>query len=690
MALAFYLTLPIVIYPVGSRPDVAAPFFVLIGLWLLSEGGTRPNRTLLFLAAGFTYALAVLSHFIALLAGPVLALMLWQTVGLCFWRRRAFWTYVIGWGAPILTYCYFVYVHSAGTLQSLMLYPAVAGDGRSMWDVWPLRAALTHWAGLHYFGALHFWLTAAGVVVPLLIMVTPLRYRLSPAARLWLPVPALLAAMVSIYPNIASYGYYAPLYLVPLGVVGGLSAATVFGRYRLTFAVAGLCVLTLSAASLFNTAQSRVEATGLIPVTAALDFFDSLGFDPDRPVVAYSQWVFARTGRNLQSITGLRHESGRFDFPKALRRVAPRYRPFAETQAIVLDDAADYAVLFHSILYRQISAIADGSGPELGLTIPPVMRRRALILVPELASTDDRAIARYLLGRLVETHSLGSLPGFSGNAVFLHPRSVSGSHTVFSRDGSKPWPTLGIATADGPVRLSILAACHQVVPVNSSLDENASGMRVRRFALNVPAPFADPLLLRVVVSERMGFASTFSNLDQADRALAALPQRAPFVRVATATTSFRLPTGEWGRDLLLPTPSLRDGVVIVASTAEARVDRFELALPKRATQTCTDADRTLLAGLAKGLAGPEPRPLLRAPIPDKVAVGAPFDVVMTEPITGLIQIWQGGRPARSYPFSAASTVSVVVPERGQAGIEIYIDTEGQPRRLGLLKFVTAE
>jgi hypothetical protein len=690
LALAIYVTVPLTIFPVSSRPDAAVPFFVLVALGLLTQAAASHKGIGLFAGAGFAYACAVLSHWIGLLAGPVVAIHLWRVVGVRFWRSRGFWAFLIAWAIPFTAYWIAAAASGSGALSALLHYRTVGTQSASGWNSWPLSALTAYAEALRWFGTAHIMLVAGGVAAPLLILISPLRKRLPPAARLWLPVPALLTAMIAIYPNIGTYGYYAPLALAPLAVTAGLCVAVVPLRFRSIATVAALIAAAVSAGELVATARSRVEQSGHIPVTAAIEFLDRTGINPNEPVLGVAHWAFAPFAHHLQSITALRtNKGGEPDFPPELLTLLPRYRSLKSVPGLVLDPFSEFLVVQSSLAYREAKRVASG-GANLATGYRKQMTRRVAWFRPEMRSADDHDLARAYLATTADYGLIGSVMSVRERAVFL-PADSPGNDTLFTRaSGTAPWPVLGMATPGGPIALAVASECHRSIPLKRPLSPDGHGRYLSRFSVAVPAAASGPILLRIVATNGGGLVGLFPHPWEAETAVTAIAQGEGLSPPSVASLGFRLPTGEWGRDLLVPGDKLANGTLIVSSGTPGSVARIEAALPRRAGQPCASADKALLSAMTDQIERGDPTPLVRTALPSVVQPGSTQAIVLNRPSSGLVQVWQGGAVVFRQTFSAQTAISVTVPQRGRVGVEVFIDAPNQPRRLGFVQFIDAE
>jgi hypothetical protein len=678
IALGGYLMVPALLRLPYNRPDIAVPFFLLVAIWLLSEKSDRLGRSRLLAAlSGLSYALAVLSHFVALIAGPVLAVALWYRAGLRFWRSQLFWAFTATWAVAILLYVALLHPYEAATLRALLDYGTVATGAEH-----PFTGAIArHWSALWFAAGWAPQLILTFVFVPLAVFLSPLRRWFTETQAFWLPLPAALAAMMTLYPNIAVYGYYAPVYIVPSVVSFAVCAAVLLRPVRWAAPIAGLCLVAVLANTLASNVRERVERVQYVPVTAALDFFDGLGFSADKPILGLAHWVFAKSARGLQGITGLRPDprTGRIDFPDVLQRTTPKYRNLSEAQGLVVDAGIDNR-LIQRVLERKL--IQDFlSASELHL--PARLRSRITDVVlgerPELKAADDRALAMAYVQLSVDYRDVIDQLNLTERAVFFHPLYRSAQSTAFARTALKP--SYGVATPSGPA--SFTPSCRRAFSPDTNLQAVAPGLFSRRFRLTLPGDGV--ALLRIGMSEGSGFAAVFERLSDADAAVTSVQSGAAPYALASGLTRFRLPDGGHGRDFLLPIKAIHDAVLVVFGTTPERVNRIEIGLSGPCTPPLEQSLDTVVAGLASG----EPLSFLRVPVPALVTAGRPFALSMRSPATGFIQLWQRGRLLKREPFANQTELPITIPLAGDAGVEIWIEHPGAPATLGWFRVMHA-
>ncbi|HEX3945707.1 MAG TPA: glycosyltransferase family 39 protein [Rhizomicrobium sp.] len=692
ISLGAYLLIPLWVYPSPvARPDVAVPFFLLICLWLLSEARLAERRSMLMAGAGFAYALSVLSHFVALMAGPALAFLLWRDSGLRFWANRGFWWFVAAWTLPMVGYAIMLHPYETATLASLVNYSASGQRGTAVLASWPIRPLFQHWEALWTLGHFAASCIIAAILIPLMLCAVPRRYfKFNDAQRLWLAVPAALAALASIYPNIGTIGYYAPLYAVPAAVAVGIATAVFSPALSAVKVLAGAALIVIAIDGIYDRAQARIAAVQHVPVTAALDFFDSLGFDPARPVVGIAHWIFAKSAANLESFMALRPNAHGAEFPVDLQVAIPRYAPISQAQAIVIDASTDIIAEQVMMTRQEIARYLATGSTTMSAAEFGGMRQTISYRMPQYRFADDKTIAQAYLSLAPDYLKMGDAINLQERAVFAHPMFHTARETVFvpSVDHDAVWPTLGAATGAGPVRLAVQSDCHRIIPLDARLHrDHELDLFIRRFPLSASRSDG-PLLVRIVMAEGSGFATAFPTSGEAEAGIVEANHASAPYGVAGGLLHFYLPTGERGRDLLLPGAILQDGMLVIFAPDEDRVARIELALPKRAGELCAPNDGALLDGLASAIAGPEPAPLLRDPPPSVVRAGEPFTVYFNDSKSGEVHIWQNGKIATNTPFRDALDIKLSIPAGGNAGVEIWIDS-GHGRKLGGVYFLEA-
>jgi len=644
IALATYLYVPTAVYAVVNRPDVGVPFFILASLWALTETIESPKLWLFFLS-GLLYGLGATSHFFALLAGPLFALLLWYSVGLRFWSRREFWIYLSGWLLPVLGYLALIYPFYRGTLLQLVNYGSrgVRGD-HTIADIWPFRPALQHITVLKAnFPELLTLLVVIAVVFPVLVLSSRwVRNRIAASSRVFVFSLPVLWFLVGIYPNIEVLGYYAPAYIVLGAVVCGIVFAAFCPSSKLgqrLWTVASITILGLMLSHLNKAVNDRVAQMDGIPVTAALQWTQQVPEISNGYIGAIAHWWFSAAGARVRKLTTIRSTpDGPTEFDALLLKTVPDHPRFRDISGYILDLYTESYILQDQNIYSIFS----------------------------------------------------NYPGVTMKALFLDPVHRSGSYAIFTPyrgESVGVWPRLGQATSSGPVTLRIDNDCTAAI--------KATGPQVRlegrpdlyqlRFEIGAGLPHVDkPLLIRTTFeagqddSKAEPFLAFYSSREQEAVGLAALQRReAPWADVIGFAAQY-LPSGERGRDLLIPAQAIRFGSsLVVYAKSPLEVRGITLGLPLTTDETCSDDKRQATKKIGESFAGSA---LFATPPALTAQIGEPYKLEFSRKESGELVFWRNGSIVGRQPFKESQSVTIMFKEPAPNGFEVWIDNAPAQQR----------
>ncbi|HXG13392.1 MAG TPA: glycosyltransferase family 39 protein [Gemmataceae bacterium] len=674
-ALACYLYVPLHVYVPVSRPDVAVPFFLLAAHLALLAGQRAGLSAKLFAAAGFLYALAVLSHFVALMAAPVVGLLVWWSVGLRFWRARAAYAWATGFAVPLALYALLLNKYLPWTVASLVSYRDVGAQANSGFlGLWFVRSTLTHFKmiGTYCPFVLRYLVPSAVLVLFLSLVWKRYRTRLASAGRATVLAFAGLFLLIGTYPNIGCYSYYTPPYLTLGALAAGLAAAALCPSGRIGQAAvcaALLGVVGFEAYVLRSKVREDIRSVKRIPLAVPLTWAGEFADQLSGPTIATPYWVFSPAGENVLCYGALEASDQGPRICQRLRDEAPEVPPISAFRAIILSQY-DQAILV------SLMAAANKRPGTAGTGRPQV----------------------HPLLTLVET-------GFVVSGIFRDGYRISANYEVLTRaDGRTlpPWPRLAVSSARGPVELTVAPGATISVPLDLPLTPDGPlsppgrvSVWSRRFALeSVPGLEDRPLLVRVVMEPPDPgaplpdcFAVAYDSLTEEQLARAGLQaEAARFVplspRSACGTLGLRLPTGEWGRDLLVTVPPARGkGVLAVYSFEPARVRRIELALPTPPDETPDASRKEALAQLASYLVRPSKFfDFMVVEHSKAVRVGETARVRLTGEYSGELVAWQNGRVVKQIRYRNTAEPGISFESPGLYGIEVWAEDETDARR----------
>lgn len=675
LALATSLYVPFAVYTPTSRPDIAATALSLLTLLLFAEIERQRERPALFAAAGGAYALAILSHFVAVMSGPLFLVLLLRRVGLRFWRHRGFWCFSAAWLLPILAYIALLHPHQEATLVSLINYRQVGAAGAGWTSTWPIAPILNHVAVLGGDGAL-LWAACGGIGSCLVALVVPsLRARLSSPLRIVVASGPVLFALMSLYPNIGVISYYAPLYLYPMSMAFALMVrAALPSQLGWPAMAAGICAGVALLSAFQGKVSQRVAAMDGVPVAAALRFLDKQAVDPQQPLLGIAHWVFASSARQIRPISLVRSPlpTDKPEFPEELRRTVPGYGPMGAVQGIVLDSWGEVSAM-QFLLSRSIER------PRSKYYRPELRERR-----DSIRSEADRHLD-YLAN---QPNLVPVLSEMTSRALLFNSISRSGSVSLGLRGDvlNQRWPALALAAQGRVTPLRISDACVVVQKVEEEVTVRGAtrvGALTKAIAL-MPADVGAAALIRVVVRHGNGFTALAGADTEAAAVETIVTEGLMPQMIAGGLNALRLPTGEFGRDVLVTRENLADARLIVVGAPGEVLERIELAWALKEGETCTPKAMTSLANAAAVVAKGPPPPLLRALLPVEVPARHTFKIELNAAASGAVHVWQNGKIVSRIEFQNATEIPLRIEAPGPAGFEVWIEDSFAKRRLGLL------
>lgn len=578
LALAVFLHIvPTRLYNwIVNRPDIAAHFFTLAALALLFPPQTSPcikNRTVRGLAVGLLYSLAVQSHYIALLAGPVVgAAVLWRAA----WQP---WSSRFAWGA---------------------LIGLVGGWVPFLWAAWPYRDSIID--GLLGYGvsvtlaervtthirmlAGNFEVIAFGLgpVVVGVAVLGSIVSRIRGEAYAWALASSLIFALVSLYPNNSLVWYYGLTYVYAGIVAAGLTVGAWLPRRG---AVAAL-ILILSAgfalekiAYLTYRVDQRVRSASGITVAQS---FDALAADADvlgGPTLAPIHFVFSVVQDHVLNPWSVVNLGGEFQIRPELAKAVPELPPLSAYRAGLLDHGRNTydanGLLAHAREWR--------SGAE-----------------PHPLETMSGA-------------SLWVSRRFGLRKVMADSGHGSGNWSLWAGapdNGAFQWPAMEMVEPEGAVSLRAGSSCS----VGPAMLERMSGplpLWRLRFAVSFPGP-TQPLAVHAELESGtptathppLGLFAFYPSRAGADIGWASLRDKGvyPFLsaepqnRIATIAPAGR--PGAEVTSVVLPGPAAptEPGIIDIMTIEPARLVRLEVAWLGTGSGggACTDAGRPVVQG----------------------------------------------------------------------------------------------
>jgi hypothetical protein len=636
-ALAAHVYVPMKVYVPVNRPDVGVPFFLLAGIFALVETRNH-SKPWLFFAAGALYAFAILSHFLALLAGPLLAVMLWRSVGLQFWTNRRFWAYFTGWLIPVIGYLALIYPYYRGTLLQLVNYGKVGIQGTSsITDRWPLRPAIQHLNVLNAeFPPLIYAIVILGLALPPVVLFNKrMRTRMSAGSISFVVSFPILWGLISIYPNIAVLSYYAPAYLTVAAVVCGI-AFTAFAPSTKLLRHASVAVaigaLAFMLLGLRDTVTVHASQMQRIPVTASMEWTYKVSEVRQGYVGSIAHWWFSAAGSRVRRLTTLKSTpGGRTEFDPALLELVPDHPRFDQIRSFIVDQYMERFVA-HDPNYYSI---------------------------------------------------LSNNPGVSTAALFIDPVHRSGNYAIYipyAKKASDSWPLLGMAAATGPTTLKIEQHCVEEIPLKDSTtgSTNVPGLFQSRFEISTGVPTLDnPVLIRVTLAPAQDdnsarpYLAFYSYPEQETGGLAAIASGQPPWADVVGFAAQYLPNNSRGRDLLIPANLVHSGAALVMySRQPLRIESIGVGSTFLEGETCTAERRKISQGIARAMSRP---PLFAVQPPQTIGLSEPYTLQFSRPESGELVFWRAGNIIGRQPFKETTNVTARFERVAPNGIEVWID-----------------
>lgn len=566
----FFHLVPVRIYPwIVNRPDIAANFFIFLSVALLAPS-QQPGRRIHFAFAGAAYALAILSHFVALIAAPVIAsAVLWRLRGRIL-RDPRLGTFVGGFAAPMLCYAAAAGPHMMEVLTNLTSYHPAATRDIAPWrlHISVLREHFPHLLALLCGMAL---LAAAGVI-------RPVRDAVSSAAVYFALVSVGLAVAVSFYPNIGLLWFYGLSYVYCAIIGFALSAATLLQRVRMNQAMILVACLVILAnrVLIFHAANigNRASTQG-IPISEVFDWIGSFS-EARGPVLGPLTMAFSSGHGRLLDAGRLVNRDGEIDFPINIGG-APRAADFG---AIVLDHFKSFTdadtMLAANRLWHAGASPPDRSASAASLLVQRDYQK---------------------LGEIID-------PGHITGNLALYGRRSEGSHHSD--------PAYAVATPSGVVSLSSPRNCRRMLLPGAPLAPLPGG---ELWGLELPLSWAGEVSAPVRFRVRWSDGAPQTLAAYYDGAETATARRADIIRNARYSLSHgsalekitfaghSLPDGGVGADLLLGAPASGDGRVMLYAVSPTNIAQIEIAVMVPADQPCGPREEALADQLAVTMTG---------------------------------------------------------------------------------------
>ncbi|CAN5430059.1 hypothetical protein BH11PSE11_BH11PSE11_02360 [soil metagenome] len=691
LAMAVYLIVPLQIYTLVARPDVAVPFFLLASLLVLGFADEDKASWRAFAFAGLLFSLAVLSHFVALMAGPVVAALLWRKSGLRFWQAGRFYAFLTGFFVPMVCYAVLLYPHYPPTFQHLVHYADVglAAKPASVWEQWPLRPTLQH---VKYLRSDLPWLLFG--LLPLSVAVafagfrsSALRMRVTAAGWQLTICFVGLWLLVGAYPNIAVYGYYGPVYLALGAVVAAYLLVTPLpaGWLEMPVVIAVCAAFPIAmTVALAKHSWSAGNSNQKVPITAPLAWTEEFPLLPQTKVLATPHWVFSSAADHVRTYRILKFNEGAPSLFDQYKSEVAESGDLADYGAAIFDKWNEYHVL------QQLTGFAALQTTGAVADLDPNKIRRADIVEQQVRRAEPEARA----GIKTAFSPFATLASRSYRVVGLHSdsRRVSAEYSVLTRADNKTgsfseWPKMAISGPSGPTNLTIHSSCTVSVPGPLLPPSEQWAPWLTTYALSLEAvPEAKDLVLalRIVAdsggpAHPMGFVAYFPDASQAfaaRRALASYVAPAVSVNASFGLLGFAMNKGEVGREMLIR-PGLNGGggVLSLHVTEPVKISRIDMAFALASHQKC---DAVLVNALGKMRDNAVTR---RKALPEVVRMpanavaGLPLNIELSAKSSGEMVFWRDGKILGRQGFEDSDVLQITPAEAGQLGIEIWFAEE---------------
>ncbi len=695
VAMAIYLIVPLQIYTLVARPDVAVPFFLLASLLILGFITEAQTKRWQFALAGLLFSLAVLSHFVALMAGPVVAALLWRQSGrgkVSFWRASGFYAFLLGFVVPMAFYAVLLHPYQISTIQHLTNYANVGlkSTPASVLDHWPLRPTLQH---LELHQSYLPWIILCMLPLSATVAIAGFKF---PAYRARLTTAGWLLAlsfpglwfMVGTYPNIAIYGYYGPVYLSLGAVVLGYSLLSPFPRNWLDkplFIAVCAAMATMMTYSLAAKAWHTSNIYRNIPISSSLAWTAEFPQLQETKVLATPHWVFSSADDRVRTYTLLRFYEDVPALSRLYQSSVPGSGTLSDYGTAIFDKYNETHVLQQLVNYaslRPTGSIAD-SDPNKTLVAEKIKQR----LKPE---NRDIKLSPYA--------PFTALLSNSYRIVGLHndDQRISADYAVLAvadktiRDAGE-WPKMAIPTTTGPVNLTVMPPCSVSLPGSllPPTENWAPWLTTYALPLEGTLETKDILLaVRIVTNTRehrlkpLGFAAYFPTIEKAGtarRELAAYRAPPAEADVSFGLMGFALRNGEVGREMLIRPGGENSGSVLtIHQTEPATIDRIDIAFALPPHRKCDE----ILASALKNMlvnATRQPKPYVTSVLNGTIS-GTPITINLSAKATGEAVIWRSGRLVGRHGFRDMSAINIPIPVPGQYGIEVWFDGDSPSKK----------
>lgn len=577
---------PVRVYPwIVNRPDIAVHFFVVLSIvvmaetWRMSEKGARPWAAI----AGFVYGLAVLSHYVALMAGPAMALLLWVHSGRKFWRASGFYYYVLGFFVPV-----------AGFLLVFLPYVKTIFSNLMSYHTGDLSPWLSHLRVLidNYSQIIFILVPLMGVIVIGAILSPGFARKIRYHGVLWAGMSVAFFILVSFYPNIKLVWFYGLMYIYAAAIGMGYLFSFFFPRQGV-LAVLGLIIAFAAignrTVNLQRANEGNRDSTGGIPVTAAMDWTRSFENLLSGPAIASISFLFSAAGDRVVDSSNLRNFGNRFAFDEKLYQAIPDFKPIDSFRSLIIDHYRDYYDANHLLAANR--SLLRGGEPL------------------------DSAAKVQQIGKTVEGLSAFAMKSFVPIGVIRDPGHVTGNFTIFRRredlEKLPLWPRMAVATPDGAVEQAIEGQCH----VARSLDvefqpvPDAQGLWHFSFPVQFPTGWSGPAMVRLSLQADqgpgpLGFMVYYPSAAHKIKGHRSIIESGTYPFYGTSTrdsltyVGSQLPTGGRGGDLMiLPSETGERGFVSIYTIVPAHLKQLELALLINKGDECKEAGVVGTAGM---------------------------------------------------------------------------------------------
>lgn len=699
VAIAAFIVIPVKIYTVVGRPDVAIPFFLLLSVIALLEAKKNGSNWLACLS-GCMFSLGVLSHFAALMAGPWFFALLWWVTGKKIWKSKSFYFYAAGFLVPVLCYVFLLYPHTAATLSHLVNYKNIglsAGSLAGITSKWPVRPTLQHLATLSQYYPFVLYGLVPLTLISLVAGIWGLKKTKKDMRPLLVFSSTFIALFISVgaYPNISIYGYYGPIYLI-FGIV---AFSILFGQVfsisvasRAFSIIIGVVAVFAMTTSIWAKVQSDVQRFGRIPLTASLDWTYNLKEDFPSPTLATTHWLFSAAGTQTLTPRVIRNYSSGFALDRDYLHVVPNHQPLTSYRTMISDSYTSRNNIADILCEKLLLLRAEPKNQHQAPEVLSMINIRLTKLRDYFGGSDDITSDG---GKAAIYHTYFTSPSsleaelFRPIALFYDGYRLSANYAVFKHIEDGPvhvlWPRVGHATTQGAEELSVDDTCVVSYTVRASMNQVNQANWLWNYQVNLEAPASlkdDLLMVRTVVqSENVhaplpkGFIIHFRTRGEYRTSAKRISSFSSPVVSPQSTTSLlghHLLSGERGADIVIKPGVVGEPSVLSAySFGPAIVERLDFALALRPGQSCNQEKKDGLQRLVRNIQLPS---VYVVDSDKEITSGNAMHVWLSgkSPVVRLV-VFTDGKIVATKQLENVSEASVELAGQGEYGIEVWTE-----------------